>query len=177
MNAALMRIRRRSVVLTGDWPDAVHPVLRRVYAARGVTDIAQVSHRLGGLLPPTRLGGLDRAVALLLEAIARDLHICVIGDFDCDGATGTAVAVRGLRLLGARRVSYRVPHRMRHGYGLSPALVADLSDLSPDLLLTVDDQGHVTAFRPRLATSAAPAAEAPAAEAPAAPEPAPAPNP
>lgn len=132
-------IRRRPVPDVSGWPDAVHPVLRRVYAARGVTDIAQVSHRLGGLLPPTRLGGLDRAVALLLEAIARDLHICVIGDFDCDGATGTAVAVRGLRLLGARRVSYRVPHRMRHGYGLSPALVADLADLSPDLLLTVDN--------------------------------------
>ncbi|HRQ35770.1 MAG TPA: DHH family phosphoesterase, partial [Chiayiivirga sp.] len=134
-----MVIRRRAPVVTGDWPDAVHPVLRRVYAARGVTDIAQVRHRLGTLLPPGLLGGLDRAVELLVEAITDDLRICVIGDFDADGATGTAVAVRGLRLLGARQVSYRVPHRMRHGYGLSPALVADLADLAPDLLLTVDN--------------------------------------
>ncbi len=132
-------IRRREVAAPCDWPDSVHPVLRRVYAARGVTDIAQVRHRLGGLLPPVLLGGLDRAVELLADAIARDLRICVIGDFDADGATGTAVAVRGLRLLGARQVAYRVPHRLTHGYGLSPALVADLADLSPDLILTVDN--------------------------------------
>ncbi|MCX7556818.1 single-stranded-DNA-specific exonuclease RecJ [Xanthomonadaceae bacterium JHOS43] len=131
-------IRRREVRVPDGWPDHVHPVLRRVYAARGVTELSQVRHRLGGLLPPTLLGGLDRAVELLAEAIARDLRICVIGDFDADGATGTAVAVRGLRLLGARDVRFRVPHRLTHGYGLSPALVADLADISPDLLVTVD---------------------------------------
>ncbi len=136
--SAGLLIRRREVAESGDWPEGVHPVLRRVYAARGVTDITQVRHRLGGLLPPASLGGLDAAVALLADAIARNLRLCVIGDFDCDGATGTAVAVRGLRLLGARDVHYRVPHRLTHGYGLSPALVADLADVSPDVIITVD---------------------------------------
>ena len=131
-------IRRREPSVEGRWPDHVHPVLRRVYAARGVTDAEQVRHRLGGLLSPSLLGGLPHAVDLLIDAISRDRRICVIGDFDCDGATGTAVAVRGLRMLGARHVSYRVPHRLRHGYGLSIELVADLENLSPALLITVD---------------------------------------
>ena len=132
-----MRIRRRPQLSQSPWP-GVHPVLQRVYAARGVEDAAEVQHRLAAMLSPALLGGLDRAVALLADAIARQRRICVIGDFDADGATGTAVAVRGLRLLGARHVGFRVPHRMRHGYGLSPELVADLADVSPELLLTVD---------------------------------------
>ena len=132
-----MRIRRRPQPSQSPWP-GVHPVLQRVYAARGVEDAAEVQHRLAAMLSPALLGGLDRAVALLADAIARQRRICVIGDFDADGATGTAVAVRGLRLLGARHVGFRVPHRMRHGYGLSPELVADLADVSPELLLTVD---------------------------------------
>ena len=132
-----MRIRRRTQTPQSPWP-GVHPVLQRVYAARGVEDPGQVRHRLSGMLPPAMLGGLDRAVALLADAIARQRRIWVIGDFDADGATGTAVAVRGLRLLGARHVGFRVPHRLRHGYGLSPELVADLAQDAPDLLLTVD---------------------------------------
>lgn len=132
-------IRRRAPGEAGSWPDHVHPVLRRVYAARGVNDVARISHRLAGLLPPGSLGGLDRALALLAEAIVENRHICVVGDFDCDGATGTAVAVRGLRLLGARRIRYRVPHRIHHGYGLSPELVADLGAPKPELLITVDN--------------------------------------
>src|SRR3546814_1165026 len=74
----------------------------------------------------------------LADAIAGDRHILVVGDFDCDGATACAVAVRGLRMLGARRVSHAVPNRMVHGYGLSPALVVELAPLQPDLLVTVD---------------------------------------
>src|SRR3546814_6094846 len=74
----------------------------------------------------------------LADAIAGDRHILVVGDFDCDGATACAVAVRGLRMLGARRVSHAVPNRMVHGYGLSPALVDELAPLQPDLLVTVD---------------------------------------
>jgi single-stranded-DNA-specific exonuclease len=120
------------------WSDAVHPVLRQVYAARGVLHPAQAEHRLCHLLPPQKLGGLDRAVALLAEAIAGDWSIIVAGDYDCDGATGTAVAVRGLRLLGARRVGYAIPNRFVHGYGLSPALVASL-DPAPQLIVTVDN--------------------------------------
>ena len=120
------------------WSDAVHPVLRQVYAARGVLHPAQAEHRLRHLLAPRALGGLDRAVELLIEAIAGDWSIVVAGDYDCDGATGTAVAVRGLRLLGARRVDYAIPNRFVHGYGLSPALVASLEP-APQLIVTVDN--------------------------------------
>ena len=84
------------------------------------------------------MGGMDAATALLADAIAQDKHIVVVGDFDCDGATACAVGVRGLRMLGARRVSHAVPNRAVHGYGLSPGLVDDLAALAPDLLVTVD---------------------------------------
>ncbi len=135
-----IRLRRREVHDTSHWPSSVHPVLRRVYAARGIDDPVQVQTRLGALLAPNTLGGLPAAVELLGEAIANDARICIVGDFDADGATGTAVAVRGLRMLGAKHVDFRVPHRMVHGYGLSPALVADLAaERRPDLIVTVDN--------------------------------------
>ncbi len=134
-----MQLRRREAKGTPDgWPDSVHPVLRRVYAARGVLTPAEVEHRLARLLPPRALGGIDVAVTLLLEAIRADWSIVIAGDYDCDGATGTAVAVRGLRLLGASRVSYAIPNRFVHGYGLSPALVASLQP-TPQLIVTVDN--------------------------------------
>lgn len=138
MTPAPLRIVRRAVPPHGPWPETVPPVLQRIYAARGVLDPAQGELRLARLLPPESLGRVAQAAALLADAIARDAHIVVVGDFDCDGATGTAVAVRGLRLLGARRVSHQVPHRVTHGYGLTPGLVEHLRALSPDLVLTVD---------------------------------------
>ncbi|RPE81619.1 single-stranded-DNA-specific exonuclease RecJ [Vulcaniibacterium tengchongense] len=132
------RVRRRSCDAAGDWPDHLPPLLRRIYAARGATSLALAQPRLAHLLPPDGLSNLDAASALLAQAIAEDRHIVVVGDFDCDGATACALGVRGLRLLGARRVSYAVPNRMVHGYGLSPALVEELAALQPELLVTVD---------------------------------------
>ena len=132
------RLRRREVPATSHWPDSVHPVLQRIYAARGIADAEAAQPRLSQMLRPDSLGGLDRAVALLATAIGTDRRILVVGDFDADGATGTAVAVEGLLALGARHVEFRVPHRMLHGYGLSAELVADLAHPLPDLLLTVD---------------------------------------
>ncbi|MBB3226958.1 single-stranded-DNA-specific exonuclease [Luteibacter sp. Sphag1AF] len=120
------------------WPAHVHPVIQRIYAARGVATPEGAEHRLARLLSPALLGGMDRAVALLMDAIERDLRIVVAGDYDCDGATGTAVAVRGLRMLGARHVAHVVPNRFVHGYGLSEALVASL-DPAPDVIVTVDN--------------------------------------
>ena len=132
-------LRRRVSQGTPDgWPADVHPVLQQVYAARGVLGPAQVEHRLARLLPPQALGGMTAAVELLIEAIRGNWSILIAGDYDCDGATGTAVAVRGLRLLGARRVSYAIPNRFIHGYGLSPALVASLQP-PPRLIVTVDN--------------------------------------
>lgn len=133
------RIVRRFVPEHGPWPEQVPAVLQRIYAARGLVRAQDVELKLADLLPPDSLGGLDAAVALLAQAIARQARIVVVGDFDCDGATGTAVAVRGLRLLGAKNVDYRVPNRAIHGYGLSPALVEEMVDAAPDLLLTVDN--------------------------------------
>lgn len=131
-------LRRRTVVSPGVWPDRIPALLARIYAARGALAIDQAQPRLAQLLPPDSLMGLDTATGLLADAIASDRHIVVVGDFDCDGATACAVGVRGLRLLGAKRVSHAVPNRMVHGYGLSPALVDEIALLEPDLLVTVD---------------------------------------
>ncbi len=137
MNAP--RIVRRVVPPLGDWPDHVPPVLRRIYAARGAPAYADTQLRLANLLSPQNLGGIDRAAELLANAIRAQRHIVIVGDFDCDGATGCAVGVRGLRLLGARHVSYQVPHRVVHGYGLMPALVEAMRPMQPELLVTVDN--------------------------------------
>ncbi|HET6603702.1 MAG TPA: single-stranded-DNA-specific exonuclease RecJ [Xanthomonadaceae bacterium] len=133
------RIRRRT-----PQPDAertltgIHPLLARLYAARGVQDVRHCQPRLQSLAPPELLDGIDAATALLERALSERWRILVVGDFDCDGAAGSAVAVRGLRLLGACEVGYCVPHRMRHGYGLSPELVDELPTPLPGLLVTVD---------------------------------------
>ena len=135
--SAARSIRRRECEV-GDWPAEVPALLRRIYAARGVHDMVSAQPRLANLLPPEGLRNVEAATALLADAIGNDRRILVVGDFDCDGATACAVAVRGLRMLGAGNVAYAVPNRMVHGYGLSPALVEELAALEPDLLVTVD---------------------------------------
>jgi single-stranded-DNA-specific exonuclease len=132
-------IKRRACDFDAEaWP-TLHPVLARIYASRGIRVGDSLEPKLSQLADPAALGGIERACELLGDAIANDRAICIVGDFDADGATGTAVAVRALRLLGAKRVSYRVPNRFRHGYGLSPGLVDELVDEAPDLLVTVDN--------------------------------------
>ena len=137
------RIVRRQLDAVGDqaagWPAHLHPVLRRIYQLRGIRDFSEVEHRLGALAAPARLGGLQQACAVLHQALEQQQRIIVVGDFDADGATGTAVAVRGLRMLGATQVDYRVPNRIDHGYGLSTALVAEIATANPDLIITVDN--------------------------------------
>lgn len=134
-----LRISRRAAgAAPHGWPASVHPVLQRLYAARGVACPEEAGHRLDGLLPPDGLLGLERALALLADAIANDRPLLVAGDYDVDGATGCALAVRGLRMLGARRVAYVVPDRAVHGYGLTPALVASIPE-APHLIVTVDN--------------------------------------
>ncbi|MGF6492735.1 single-stranded-DNA-specific exonuclease [Luteibacter sp. 621] len=130
--------KRVAEVAPSGWPGHVHPVIQRIYAARGVTTPDGAEHRLARLHSPTLLGGMDRAVALLIEAIDSNQRIVIAGDYDCDGATGAAVAERGMRLLGAKHVSHVVPNRFVHGYGLSEALVASLEP-TPDLIVTVDN--------------------------------------
>lgn len=137
MNPRLRRREVPNVPLLAE--SSLHPVLARIYAARGVVSRDQLDLRLARMLAPAQLGGLDAACALLRDAIERDARILVVGDFDCDGATGAAVAYRGLRMLGARHVDVRVPNRAIHGYGLTTTLVADIVAAgAPDLLVTVD---------------------------------------
>ena len=137
----MKRIRRRAVPESG--PGLLpgrHPVLRRVLAARFVGSEDDLDHSLARLLPPRGLIDLDRAVALLDDAIESAARIVVVGDYDADGATGCAVAVRGLRLLGASEVTFEVPNRLRHGYGLSPEIVdAVHARHAPRLIVTVDN--------------------------------------
>ena len=131
-------IRRRDCAFErAAWPPGVHPVLARIYAARGLRCDDDLEPRLAQMIAPRMLGGLDTACGLLADAIANDARVCIVGDFDADGATGTAVAVRALNLFGARNVTYAVPNRFRHGYGLSPGLVDELDAAA--LILTVDN--------------------------------------
>ncbi len=122
------------------WPSQLHPLLARIFAARGLAPVDIASVRLADLAAPSALGGIERACELLSDAIASNQRVCIVGDFDCDGATGTAVAVRGLRMLGAGNVAYRVPNRFRDGYGLSAGLVDTLIGAdAPHLIVTVDN--------------------------------------
>jgi single-stranded-DNA-specific exonuclease len=117
----------------------IHPLLARLYAARGVTSTSELDDALGKLLPPSGMLGTDRAAVLLADAMAQNQRLCVVADYDCDGATACAVALRGLRLLGARNVSYLVPDRVVDGYGLTAPIAQRVKDQGADVLITVDN--------------------------------------
>jgi single-stranded-DNA-specific exonuclease len=120
----------------------VHPLLARLFAARGVRSTDELDDALAKLLPPTALKGATEAAVLLADAIAAGDRICVVADYDCDGATACAVALRGLAMLGAapETLHYVVPDRAVHGYGLTPTIVDLAVQLhQPQLLLTVDN--------------------------------------
>ncbi len=120
----------------------IHPVLARVYAARGIASATELDIALGQLLAPEGLLGIERAAAQLADAIAAKARMVIVADYDCDGATACVVGMRGLRALGAN-VDYLVPNRLEHGYGLTPTIV-DLVAAHPrigrpDLIITVDN--------------------------------------
>ena len=117
----------------------VHPLLARLYAARGVQDAATLDASLAQLLPPTGLKGIQAAAVLLADAMAGHKKLCVVADYDCDGATACAVALRGLRLLGATHVSYLVPDRVVDGYGLTPPIAERVKASGAEVLITVDN--------------------------------------
>jgi single-stranded-DNA-specific exonuclease len=133
------RIRQRG--LPPDAPDALrelHPVLRRVLLARGVRNARELALELRHIHTPDRLGGIGHAAGLLADAVMQDRSVLIVGDFDADGATGTALAMLALRDMGCRRLDFRVPNRFEFGYGLTPPLVETLAAQPPDLLITVD---------------------------------------
>jgi len=119
-------------------PDDMHPVIRRVLLARGVTDPGEMSLQLSDMLHPGGLGSIDAAAAILADAVTGGQRILIVGDFDADGATGTALAVLSLCAMGCRTVDFRVPNRFEFGYGLTVPLVETLAAAPPDLLVTVD---------------------------------------
>jgi single-stranded-DNA-specific exonuclease len=131
--------RRDPGVAADDFPADLHPVLARIYAARNVRGTEELDRSLERLHHPDLLKGIDTAIGLLATAIKTDKHILIVADFDTDGATSCALAVRALTAMGAKHVSYVVPDRFRFGYGLTPEIVAIAAQRSPDLLITVDN--------------------------------------
>ncbi|MDP3757387.1 single-stranded-DNA-specific exonuclease RecJ [Polaromonas sp.] len=117
----------------------VHPLLAQLYAARGVRTADELDDGLARLLPPASMKGAAEAAVLLADAIAAQRKICVVADYDCDGATACAVALRGLRLLGATQVGYIVPDRVVDGYGLTATIAERVKATGADLLVTVDN--------------------------------------
>jgi single-stranded-DNA-specific exonuclease len=117
----------------------VHPVLARIYAARGLSDPRELSSELAALVPPNALRHIDSAAVFLADAIAAGKRMTIVADYDCDGATACAVALRGLRMMGAQ-VDYIVPNRFEYGYGLTPEIVElTAREKSPDIIITVDN--------------------------------------
>jgi len=124
---------------TPNWPD-VPPLLARILAGRGVDDPAQLELALKRLPHPSSFTGLSGAVALLLQGRSDHWRICIVGDYDADGATATTLMVRGLEILGFPRPDFLVPDRFEYGYGLSPAIVElAQQQYQPDLIITVDN--------------------------------------
>ncbi len=137
-----MKIEAREIPPRATWAleqAGVHPLLARLYAARGVHSKDELDDALARLLPPGSLLGAAAAATLLANAIAANKRLCIVADYDCDGATACAVGLRGLRLLGATQVSYLVPDRVVDGYGLTAPIAQRVHDQGADVLITVDN--------------------------------------
>ena len=122
-----------------DLPETLHPVLRRAYALRNLTGAAELDRSLSCLLPVSLLNGAAEAAHLLQQMIESRRKILIVADFDADGATSCALALRGLRAMGAENLDYLVPNRFEYGYGLTPEIVAVASERDPALIVTVDN--------------------------------------
>ena len=137
----MTRIVSRRVAPRTQWQleqQGLHPLLARIYAARGIQMRSELDYELTSLLPPARLTHAGKAATLLADAIDRRARILIVADYDCDGATACAVGIRALRAFGAR-VDYLVPNRFTYGYGLSPDIVDLAAKNRPDLIVTVDN--------------------------------------
>jgi single-stranded-DNA-specific exonuclease len=133
------KIVRRHIPEDINLPDSLHPVLKRVYAARNIQSAEELDYSLSSLLPFNTLTGIDNAVLLLQEAIEKKQRILIVADFDADGASSCALAIRGLTMMGVEDIVYVVPNRFEFGYGLTPEIVDVALDYEPDLLITVDN--------------------------------------
>lgn len=133
------QLRRREVADSSHLPASLPPLLRRLYALRGVQGEQELERSVKGMLPWQQLDGINAAVAILQQALAERRRIMVVGDFDADGATSTALAVLALRSMGGSDVNYLVPNRFEDGYGLSPEVVEQAAARGAELIVTVDN--------------------------------------
>ncbi|CAI2514085.1 single-stranded-DNA-specific exonuclease RecJ [Serratia plymuthica] len=133
------QLRRRAATDDSHLPAGLHPLLRRLYALRGVKAEQELERSVKGMLPWQQLDGIDTAVGILQQALAVSRRIMVVGDFDADGATSTALTVLALRSMGGSAVDYLVPNRFEDGYGLSPEVVEQAAVRGAELILTVDN--------------------------------------
>ncbi|CCQ99256.1 single-stranded-DNA-specific exonuclease RecJ [Salmonella enterica] len=133
------QLRRREADETTELPADLPPLLRRLYASRGVRSARELERSVKGMLPWQQLSGIDNAVEILYNAFREGTRIIVVGDFDADGATSTALSVLGMRALGCDNISYLVPNRFEDGYGLSPEVVDQAKARGAQLIVTVDN--------------------------------------
>ena len=134
-----IQLRRREAADGVDLPADLPPLLQRLYASRGVRSAQELERGVKGMLPWSQLTGVEKAVEMLYGAFQQGLHIVVVGDFDADGATSTALSVLALRALGYGNVSYLVPNRFEDGYGLSPEVVDQAHARGAQMIMTVDN--------------------------------------
>ncbi len=135
----MIEIQRRLEQDTSLLPDTIPPLLKRIYLARGITSVAQLETSARGLHSYQKLHGIELAVELLFNAIKTNQRIIVVGDFDADGATSSALSVLALRMLGSSNVDYLVPNRFEDGYGLSPEVVDQAIEIGAQVIMTVDN--------------------------------------
>ncbi|EPQ8523936.1 single-stranded-DNA-specific exonuclease RecJ [Vibrio vulnificus] len=135
----MIEIQRRPEPDLSLLPDSVPDILKRIYLNRGIQNISQLETAVKGLHSYQKLHGIELAVALLFEAIREQKRIIVVGDFDADGATSSALSVLALRMLGSNNVDYLVPNRFEDGYGLSPEVVEQAIALGAEVIMTVDN--------------------------------------
>lgn len=133
------QLRRREADETAELLADLPPLLRRLYASRGVRSARELERSVKGMLPWQQLSGIDNAVEILYNAFREGIRIIVVGDFDADGATSTALSVLGMRALGCDNISYLVPNRFEDGYGLSPEVVDQAKARGAQLIVTVDN--------------------------------------
>lgn len=133
------QLRRREAADDNHLPAQLPPLLRRLYASRGVKDAQELERGVKGLLAWQKLDGIDAGVTLLQQALADRRRIVIVGDFDADGATSTALAVLALRSMGGSNLDYLVPNRFEDGYGLSPEVVEQVAARGAELIVTVDN--------------------------------------
>lgn len=134
----MKKIIRRDIVNAHEFKD-LHPLLQKIYTARGVNSLREIDYSFAYLLSYEKLKGINQALKVLWEALTQNQKVLIIGDFDADGATSTALALEALKLFGFQNVDYLIPNRFEFGYGLSPEVVEFAAQKSPNLIITVDN--------------------------------------